>query len=77
MVKSVRGPAAKKPAAQPKKEKKYRIPEFEPPKVVEDEFEDDDDDWLFEPPPPEIRSREHITQILGLQEASNEAILKV
>ena len=79
LVKSARRPA---PAAvakpQPvKKEKKYRIPEFDPPKVVEDVFDDDDDDWLFEPPPPEIRSREHITQILGLDEPSNAAILTV
>ena len=28
--------------------------------------EDDDDEWLFEPPPPEVRSREHIAQILEL-----------
>jgi hypothetical protein len=70
--------AAKKAAEpKPKKEKKYKIPEFDPPKVVDDQFEDDDDDWLFEPPPPEIRSRDHITQILGLDEPSNEAVLKV
>ncbi len=70
--------AGKKATEQkPKKEKKYKIPEFDPPKVVDDQFEDDDDDWLFEPPPPEIRSRDHITQILGLDEASNEAVLKV
>jgi hypothetical protein len=78
MVKSTRPPVA--PAAKPKavkKEKKYKIPEFDPPKVVEDVFDDDDDDWLFEPPPPEIRSREHITQILGLNEPSNDAVLKL
>jgi len=82
MVKSARtsgapAKAKKAPAEQKTKEKKYKIPEFDPPRVVDDQFEDDDDDWLFEPPPPEIRSREHITQILGLQEASNEAVLKV
>ena len=65
-----------KPIPKPKKEKKYKIPEFEAPTVIEDEF-DEDDDWLFEPPPPEIRSREHITQILGLNEAKNDDILKV
>ena len=35
-----------------KQEKKYKIPEFEEPVVVEDEFEEDDDEWLFDPPPP-------------------------
>merc|ERR1711936_1110120 len=65
---------SKTPAAAPKaakKKKVYKIPEFEEPKVVEDEFEDDDDEWLFEPPPPEIRSRDHITQTLGLNEPAH------
>ena len=38
--------------AKAKKEKKYKIPEFDEPKVVEDDFEDDEDNWLFDPPPP-------------------------
>ncbi len=59
-----------KKASSPKKGKK--IPKFDPPRVVEDEDDKDDDDWLFEPPPPEVRSREHIADILGLDEATNE-----
>merc|ERR1712012_1388983 len=57
--------------------KVYKIPEFEEPKVVEDEFEEDDDEWLFEPPPPEVRSRDHITQTLGLNEPAHDGVLKV
>jgi len=60
-----------------KKKKEYKIPEFETPKVVEDEFDDDEDEWLFDPPPAEVRSREHITQILGLKEPSNDQVLKI
>ena len=63
---------------EPKKKKKtYKIPEFEEPKVVEDVFDEDEDDWLFDPPPPEIRSREHIGQILGLNEPMNDRVMKV
>ena len=64
---------------QEKKEKKkvYKIPEFEEPKVVPDEFDEEDEDWLFDPPPPEIRSREHIAQILGTNEKSKDSVLKV
>jgi len=69
----VKSPAKKK---QPKKEKKYKIPEFEEPTVVEDDF-DEDDEWLFEPPPPEVRSREHISQILALEEPFNQDVLMV
>jgi len=71
---------SKAPAAAPKaakKKKVYKIPEFEEPKVVEDEFEEDDDEWLFEPPPPEVRSRDHITQTLGLNEPAHDGVLKV
>jgi len=69
-------PAKKQPAAAKKKKKQYKIPEFDEPKVVEDTF-DEEDEWLFEPPPAEIRSREHITQILGLAEPSNADVLQV
>merc|ERR1712088_128032 len=71
---------SKAPSAAPKaakKKKVYKIPEFEEPKVVEDEFEEDDDEWLFEPPPPEIRSRDHIIQTLGLNEPAHDGVLKV
>jgi len=61
----------------PKKKKVYKIPDFEEPKVVEDEFEEDDDEWLFEPPPAEVRSRDHIAQILGLNEPAHDGVLKV
>ena len=47
-----------------------QIPEFEEPRVLDaaEEFdEEDDEEWLFEPPPPEVRSRDHIGQILGLK----------
>jgi len=62
-----------------KKEKKkvYKIPEFEEPKVVDDTFDEEDEDWLFDPPPPEIRSRDHIAEILGLSEKSKDGVLKV
>ena len=68
-----------KSAQKLKKEKKkvYKIPEFEEPKVVEEEYDEEDEDWLFEPPPPEIRSREHIAEILGLSEKSKDSVLKV
>merc|ERR1712227_899458 len=36
-----------------------------------------DEDWLFDPPPSEIRSREHIGQILGLSDKSKDGVLKV
>ena len=62
---------------KPKKKKVYKIPEFEEPKVIEDEEDEEDDEWLFEPPPPEIRSREHVGQILGLNEPNNESIMKI
>jgi len=63
--------------AKAKKEKKYKIPEFEEPVVVEDDFEEDDDEWLFDPPPPEVRSREHIGQILGLNAQTNQELHKI
>ena len=46
---------------------KYKVPEFDPPRVLDDDVQDseDDEEWLFEPPPPEVRSREHIGNILG------------
>jgi len=64
-------------APQQKKKKTYKIPEFEQPKVVDDVYEAEDDEWLFEPPPPEIRSRDHITQILALEEPAHDGVLKV
>merc|ERR1712242_293883 len=68
-----------KQVVKEKKEKKkvYKIPEFEEPKVVPDEFDEEDEDWLFDPPPPEIRSRDHISQILGLSDKSKDGVLKV
>ena len=65
--------------SKPKKEKKkvYKIPEFEEPKVVEEDFDEEDEDWLFDPPPAEIRSRDHISQILGLSDKSKDGVLKV
>jgi len=66
---------ARKPKSAAKG-KKYKIPEFDEPRVVEDSYEEDDDEWLFDPPPAEIRSRDHITQILGLAEKANNEILK-
>ena len=59
------------------KKKSYKIPEFEEPKIVDDVFDEEDEDWLFDPPPPEIRSRDHISEVLGLQETSKESVLKV
>lgn len=66
-----------KPTAKKEKKKIYKIPEFEEPKVVEDDFDEDDEDWLFDPPPSEIRSREHISEILGLSDKSKDGVLKV
>merc|ERR1712142_1049584 len=64
--------------AKPQKKKTYKIPEFEEPTVVEDTYDgEDDEDWLFDPPPPEVRSREHIAEILGLSEKSKDGVLKV
>ena len=73
-AKTIRSKAAP-PAA--KKKKVYKIPEFEQPKVVEDEEDPEDDEWLFEPPPPEVRSRDHISQILALDEPAHDGVLKV
>ena len=50
---------------------------FEEPKVVDEVYEEEDEDWLFQPPPKEKRSREHISEILGLQETSKDSVLKV
>merc|ERR1719351_423108 len=57
----------------PKKPKEYKIPEFKEPKIIkeEDVVSDDDDEWLFEPPPPEVRSRDHIDEILQPNAPSN------
>ena len=57
-----------------KKPKEYKIPEFDAPKVLQDEeiVSDDDDEWLFEPPPPEIRSRDHIVEMLN-KDASTDS----
>lgn len=66
---------ARKPKSAAKA-KKYKIPEFDEPRVVEDSYDEEDDEWLFDPPPAEIRSRDHITQILGLAEKANNEILK-
>ena len=56
--------------------KVYKIPKFKEPKVVHDEelVSEDDDEWLFEPPPPEIRSRDHIDEILDLSAPSSSKI---
>merc|ERR1711892_1388782 len=63
---------------KPQKKKVYKIPEFEEPTVVEDTYdEEDDEDWLFDPPPPQVRSREHIAEILGLNEPAKDSILKI
>lgn len=64
---------------QVRKERKkvYKIPEFEEPKVVDDVYDEEDEDWLFDPPPPEIRSRDHITEILELNKQSKDGILKI
>lgn len=66
-----------KPTQRKERKKIYKIPEFEEPKVVEDVFDEEDEDWLFDPPPPEIRSRDHISEVLGLQETSKDSVLKV
>ena len=66
-----------KPTAKKEKKKVYKIPEFDEPKVVEDDFDEEDEDWLFDPPPAEVRSREHISQILGLSDKSKDGVLKV
>ena len=76
-AKTIRSKAAPAPSKAPKKKKAYKIPEFEEPKVVDDEFEEEDDEWLFEPPPAEVRSRDHITQTLGLNEPAHDGVLKV
>ena len=65
---------AAKPKETPKKPKEYKIPEFEEPKVIYDEEDVDDDEWLFEPPPPEVRSRDHINEILEQGELSNSKL---
>merc|ERR1711953_861525 len=57
--------------------KKIKIPTFDEPKVVNEVYDEEDEDWLFPPPPSEIRSREHISEILGLQETSKDSVLKV
>jgi len=68
----------RKAASKPQKKKVYKIPEFEEPTVVEDTYdEEDDEDWLFDPPPPQVRSREHIAEILGLNEPAKDSILKI
>ena len=61
--------------SQPKKN--IKIPKFEEPKVVNEIYDEEDEDWLFQPPPAEIRSREHISEILGLKETSKDSVLKV
>merc|ERR1711892_1592672 len=67
-----------KAASKAQKKKVYKIPEFEEPTVVEDTYdEEDDEDWLFDPPPPQVRSREHIAEILGLNEPAKDSILKI
>jgi len=63
--------------AAPKKKKEYKIPEFDEPTVVEENYDEEDEDWLFEPPPAQVRSREHITEILGLKEPAKDSVLKV
>ena len=65
--------AKKAQAKEPTKPKEYKIPEFKEPKVIkeEDVVSDDDDEWLFEPPPPEVRSRDHIDEILQPNAPSN------
>merc|ERR1711971_961741 len=50
---------------------------FDEPKVVNEVYEEEDEDWLFPAPPAEIRSREHISEILGLQETSKDSEFKV
>ena len=57
--------------------KKIKIPTFDEPKVVNEVYDEEDEDWLFPPPPSEIRSREHISEILGLKETSKDSVLKV
>ncbi len=53
-----------------KKKKNFKVPQFDEPKVMADNTVDsaDDEEWLFDPPPPEVRSRSHISQILGLDQ---------
>ena len=60
------------------KRKAKKIPKFDEPKTVDStQGAEDDEEWLFEPPPPEIRSRDHIARILGLNEKKNEKLSAV
>ena len=56
-----------------KKAKKYVVPEFEEPKVLQ---EDDsvyfEEEPLFQPPPAEIRSRGHIDKILNVESKTSD-----
>ena len=67
----------KSQASNNEPKKKQKIPVFEEPKVVNEVYDEEDEDWLLQPPPTEIRSREHISEILGLQETSKDSDLKV
>ena len=48
-----------------KPKKKYTVPDFDAPKVLEEDQSAYEEELLFEPPPKEIRSRAHIDKILG------------
>ena len=56
-----------------KKAKKYVVPEFEEPKVLQ---EDDsvyfEEEPLFQPPPAEVRSRGHIDKILNVESKTSD-----
>ncbi|TRY73635.1 hypothetical protein TCAL_03348 [Tigriopus californicus] len=69
--KNTKANATKKNATKnPKKSTKMN-----PPKIVANENEsEDDEEWLIELPPPEVRSRDHIDTILGLDTNNNEGL---
>jgi hypothetical protein len=57
---------------QGEKKKQGKVPTFDPPKVIDDEYFTEE--WLFEPPPPEVRSRRHIETILHLSDSKNSQV---
>ena len=56
-------PEAKAEPAKPKK--KYVVPKYDEPEVLQDDSEAYEEEPLFDPPPKQIRSRAHIDKILG------------
>ena len=50
--------------------KKYVVPQFDEPEVLQDEPEAYEEEPLFDPPPKQVRSRAHIEKILGTGQAN-------